>query len=912
VNQGGPVTVHDLLRDTLGMDEDNDRPEGTAGATPAGDTPETITDPAAGPAQAAGGSSLLLSEILNRMDQLDAAAAGSTGGDPQGAAKAARGEASSALIEGAGRDPGSDPMVPAGQQQPQATAGQGPTELDIARREIAELRAALAAAQTGARSPLSTLPRSVKSVDIREVWRPTVNPLPTYNQYPLSRYPPAALVDEKVRSAKLDGMREAQEAQLREEKKALQQSQLHAEECRLKLQRADSEVRRLRDGVIPPEHLARMKAIAQQSLEAAFEAAGPSGHAPGAKRRQPETTATLQPPAKKTVLPPVRIGPKPFWDSAKLVDSDNTVVPAEAKGLSEFPFATCMAAEDYAPKGESIDLPPPNLLANIRALHAKDPVTFAYDGKIMTGIKELLVQAHAAFEDRIQRVNKGKSGEPFRQWRTWCPRTVREMANEEFMIPIKTLGTKPQGWVSYGCEDVGQGSPGWGPEEGTYEDENPDRYDRQYDESDPRLLSDLYPSQDDPHYDPCYDPYTETPQWARKVSSRDRGYLRRDLGDIEPRLRPDTIPHDFKIWCYRVEEVVSLRLGADWETLGDLNLPRMSVPALSGSLKNHVEEAFAADPLVADMPWFEFKPWLSRLLPAQVLPESQITREALLSGKMLQNGKPVNQYYLELFHAFTRIPDITEAERLAIFVHGLRSDLRKQCQWDDQGRAFNTVHAVLQHAKRREAMGTEHELTRKSHFSKLTRQPTYGRWRKSTSPPPSKVQFSALPQGRREAVTEDPEDSRSDSDPSEEEDRHQRKPANKGPKSGRSGGRGYGGGGQGYGSGRGRGGMNRTKGSWVFMANQVDQGRGQGQYGREPPRQDRDRAAQPEFAGNPESPFPKNRNISVRQAIALREQQRCFNCYEKLNGSIRDHACPMRGKASRSPPYIPGLPPWKK
>ena len=207
-------------------------------------------------------------------------------------------------------------------------------------------------------------------------------------------------------------------------------------------------------------------------------------------------------------------------------------------------------------------------------------------------------------------------------------------------------------------------------------------------------------------------------------------------------------------------------------------------------------------------------------------------------------------------------------------------------------------------------MGTEHELTRTSHFSKLTRQPNYGRWRKSTSPPPSKVQFSALSQGHREARREDPEDSRSDSDPSEEGDRHQRPPASKGHKGSRSGGRGYGGGGQGYGSGRGRGGMNRSKGSWVFMANQVDQGRGQ--YGREPPPQDRNRAAQPQFAGPPESPFPKNKHISVRQALFLREEQRCCVCYGKLNGSIRDHVCPMLGKATRFPPHLPGLPPWKK
>jgi hypothetical protein len=106
--------------------------------------------------------------------------------------------------------------------------------------------------------------------------------------------------------------------------------------------------------------------------------------------------------------------------------------------------------------------------------------------------------------------------------------------------------------------------------------------------------------------------------------------------------------------------------------------------------------------------------------------------------------------------------------------------------------------------------------------------------------------------------------------------------------------------------------MNKTKGSWVFMANQVDQGRGQSQYGREPPRQDRDKATQPEMAGNPESPFSRNSKISVRQAIALREMQRCFCCYGKLNGSIRDHACPMRGKVLRFPPLIPGLPPWKK
>jgi hypothetical protein len=272
------------------------------------------------------------------------------------------------------------------------------------------------------------------------------------------------------------------------------------------------------------------------------------------------------------------------------------------------------------------------------------------------------------------------------------------------------------------------------------------------------------------------------------------------LGDIEPKLRPDTIPYDFDIWRYRVEEAVFIKFGAHWASLQDLNLPRMSVIALSGSLKTHVEEAFAKDPFKADMPWPEYIQWLSRLLPTQVLPEAQVTREALLRGTIAQNGKQVTQYYLELFHAFTRIPDITEAEKLAIFVHGLRSDLKKQCKWDDRGRVFNTVLAVLEHAKRREAMLTEHDLTRKSQFSKLTRQPNYVRWRKSTSPPPSKVQFSALTQGQ--ALTGDPEDTESDSDP-EDEDRHKHGPPSQGLKGTGGGSRGYGGG-RVYGGGRGR------------------------------------------------------------------------------------------------------------
>lgn len=108
-----------------------------------------------------------------------------------------------------------------------------------------------------------------------------------------------------------------------------------------------------------------------------------------------------------------------------------------------------------------------------------------------------------------------------------------------------------------------------------------------------------------------------------------------------------------------------------------------------------------ADLPQADVPdtWPKFRAWLEAYCETKVIPSAMWNRMQLMNGRVTQGSSSVGDYIKRFKRHIVKIGDCSEMDKIMWFMRGLHPDMIHDCSCQNDGKAWSTLDALLDHAR---------------------------------------------------------------------------------------------------------------------------------------------------------------------------------------------------------------------